>query len=52
LIHLRDIEGYSYEEIAEISGLSVNTIRVNISRARKAIKVTVLKQEQNELGNH
>lgn len=49
LINLRDIEGYEYEEIAEVSGLTINTIRVNISRARNTIKERILKQEQNEL---
>ncbi len=49
LLNLRDIESYEYSEIAEISGLTVNTIRVNISRARKTIKEKLLKQEQDEL---
>ncbi len=49
LIKLRDIEGYEYEEIAEVSGLTINAIRVNISRARNTIKERILKQEQNEL---
>lgn len=52
LLNLRDIEGYEYDEIAEISGLSINTIRVNISRARNTIKEKILKQEQNELANY
>lgn len=49
VLKLRDIEGYEYDEIAEISGLNINTIRVNISRARNSIKEKLLKQEQNEL---
>lgn len=49
LLNLRDIESYEYSEIAEISGLTVNTIRVNISRARKTIKEKLLKQEHDEL---
>lgn len=52
LLNLRDIEGYKYEEISEISGLSINTIRVNISRGRNAIKEKLLKQEQDELVRH
>lgn len=35
LLTLRDVEGYSYEEIAEQTGLEINNIRVGISRARK-----------------
>ncbi len=38
IIHLRDVEGYEYEEIADITGLTENTIRVNLSRARKKIR--------------
>ncbi|MBN2236682.1 MAG: sigma-70 family RNA polymerase sigma factor [Bacteroidales bacterium] len=52
LIQLRDIEGYEYEEIAEITGLTINTIRVNISRARGTIKSKLIKQEENELVQH
>lgn len=49
LIKLRDIEGYEYNEIEEITSLRINAIRVNISRARKLIKENLLKQEENEL---
>lgn len=35
---LREIEGYSYEEIAQIMNCSIGTVRSRISRARKAIK--------------
>ena len=38
IIHLRDVEGYEYEESADITGLTENTIRVNLSRARKKIR--------------
>ena len=38
LVTLRDIEGYSYEEIAEITALQINNIRVGLSRARKAAR--------------
>jgi RNA polymerase sigma-70 factor, ECF subfamily len=38
IIHLREIEGYEFEEIAEITGLQINAVRVNLSRARKTIK--------------
>lgn len=42
LIQMRDIEGLDYTEIQEITGLSINTIRVNISRARKEIRSQML----------
>jgi len=38
LIQLRDMEELSYEEMSEITGLTINAIRVNISRARKEIR--------------
>ncbi len=43
LIMLRDVEGYSYEEIAEQTGLQVNNIRVGLSRARKNARAEYLK---------
>lgn len=38
IIHLRDIEEYDLDEIAEITELNMNTIRVNLSRARKKVR--------------
>lgn len=49
LISLRDIEGYSYEEIAEQTGLEVNNIRVGLSRARKKARELYLKIENYEV---
>jgi RNA polymerase sigma-70 factor (ECF subfamily) len=46
LLQLRDIEGMEYEEISTVTGLEVNTIRVNISRARKKLKETLQKIHQ------
>lgn len=37
-VQLRDIEGYSYDEIEEISGMTRNAIKVNLSRARSKIR--------------
>jgi RNA polymerase sigma-70 factor (ECF subfamily) len=42
IMQLRDIEGYDYEEIAQILNMNVNTIRVNLSRARKKIREYLL----------
>ena len=41
--HLRDIEGYSYQEITEITGFGLNDVKINIFRARKTIKSSLLK---------
>lgn len=38
VIHLKDIEGYSTEEVMEIMGINANTLRVNLSRARKKVR--------------
>lgn len=43
ILELKDIEGYSYEEIEEVMNVPVNTIRVNLSRARKKIRELILK---------
>lgn len=49
IFHLRDVEGLEYEEIKEITGFELNYIRVNLSRARKSIRESLLKLEENEL---
>ena len=49
ILHLRDVEGYEYQEIKEITGFELNYIRVNLSRARKSIKESLLKLQENEL---
>ena len=38
VFQLRDIEGYDYEEIAEILETNKNTVRVALSRARKKLR--------------
>lgn len=43
VIQLRDIEQLEYEEIAEVTQLNVNAIRVNLSRARKKVRDEILK---------
>ena len=43
IIHLRDIEGYEFDEIIEATGIESNAIRVNLSRARKTVKQELIK---------
>jgi RNA polymerase sigma factor (sigma-70 family) len=47
LLQMRDVEGLEYEEIADITGLEINAIRVNISRARKKVRETIQKVYQS-----
>lgn len=42
-LHLRDIEGFSYKEIAEITAMSMEEVKVNLFRGRKALKELLLK---------
>jgi RNA polymerase sigma-70 factor (ECF subfamily) len=35
---LRDLEGYTYEEIAELTGLNLPQVKVYIYRGRTALK--------------
>ena len=52
IMHLRDIEQYEYEEIAKITDQNINTIRVNLSRARKKVRDELIKQQQYEIGTY
>lgn len=41
VVVLSDIEGYSYEEIAEMLRIPVGTVKSRLHRARKALQVTL-----------
>ncbi len=43
IIHLRDVEEYSFEEIEKITGMCLNNIRVTLSRARKSVREAFMK---------
>ncbi|MDX5419766.1 MAG: sigma-70 family RNA polymerase sigma factor [Hymenobacteraceae bacterium] len=49
VLHLRDVEGYSFEEIEQITGFTVNNLRVILSRARKSVRDGFLKLENYEV---
>jgi len=38
VMHLRDIEGYSYQEIVEILEIDMSQVKVNLFRARNAVR--------------
>ena len=45
-IHLRDIEGSSYEEISDILGLSLSDVKVRIHRGRKILRDKILNSHE------
>lgn len=47
IMQLRDIEGYDYDEIAQILNMNVNTIRVSLSRARKKVRNFLIEKYYN-----
>jgi RNA polymerase sigma-70 factor, ECF subfamily len=50
VIKLRDIDGISYEEIAEKTEQNINTLRVTLSRARKLIRDEYKKYQYDRRG--
>ena len=43
VMQLRDIEGYSYKEIAENLNIDINLVKTNLFRARRKIKESLIK---------
>jgi RNA polymerase sigma factor (sigma-70 family) len=50
VIELREIEGLSYQEIAEKTEQNINTLRVTLSRARKIIREEFNKYQHERRG--
>ncbi|HNX85522.1 MAG TPA: sigma-70 family RNA polymerase sigma factor [Bacteroidales bacterium] len=48
IIHLRDIEGYEFDEISDIMKMNENAIRVALSRARKHVREILIKKMHHE----
>jgi len=44
VIQLRDIEGYTYKEIAEMTGYNIQKVKVYLHRARTKLKQQIKKQ--------
>lgn len=38
VLKMRDVEGYEFSEIADVTGMAEETIRVTLSRARKKVR--------------
>lgn len=47
IMQLRDIQGYDYDEIGQILNMNVNTVRVNLSRARKKVRELLITKYYN-----
>jgi RNA polymerase sigma-70 factor (ECF subfamily) len=45
VIQLREIEGFSYNEIAEVLDMSMEQVKINLFRGRNAIKKSITKEE-------
>lgn len=43
IIHMRDVEGYEFEEIAAIAECDATSVRMNLSRARKTVREELIK---------
>jgi RNA polymerase sigma factor (sigma-70 family) len=43
IMHLRDVEGYSYNEISDILEIDLNQVKVNLFRARNAVREKLMK---------
>ena len=50
VLHLREVEEYSFEEIEQITGLNAVNIRVILSRARQKLRESYLKNNDYESG--
>jgi RNA polymerase sigma factor (sigma-70 family) len=44
IVFLRDVEGYSYQEIAEMTDTTIDFVKISLHRARKTLKEQLLKQ--------
>lgn len=42
--YLREIEGYSYDEISEVLEINMSQVKVNIFRARKTVRLSLEKK--------
>jgi RNA polymerase sigma-70 factor (ECF subfamily) len=43
VIQMRDVDGYELQEIADITGTQIGAVTVNLSRARKRVRETLIR---------
>ena len=46
VIRLREMEGFSYNEIAEVLEMTLDQVKVSLFRGRSAIRKTIIKEEE------
>ena len=49
VVFLRDIEGYSYQEIGDMMGLDLNLVKITLFRARENLRKKLLNTKHYEL---
>jgi RNA polymerase sigma-70 factor (ECF subfamily) len=47
VVRLREMDGFSYIEIGEILGMSMEQVKTNLFRGRNAIKKSIIKEEEH-----
>lgn len=52
VMHLKEYEGHSFEEIAEMMNLTEAAVRMKLSRARKRIRTVYQEQNKKEGGSY
>ena len=50
VLQLRDVEEYDYEEISELLDMNPTTVRVTLSRARKAVREKLIEKHRYGIG--
>ena len=51
IVILRDLEGFSYKEIVELTGLPMGTVMSRLSRARSRLQKEVVERAGKEIGH-
>jgi len=46
VMHLRDIEELTYEEVAETLGITLDQVKINLHRARKTMRTMIIEREK------
>lgn len=47
VVQLREMEGFSYQEIADVLDMTMEQVKINLFRARAAIRSTIIREESS-----